>query len=425
MRTPQHSDLIDAERASARILGAAHALGAAPCVLLMFGELTLKRRKRPVFVAALERNLRLAATELSGLDLRRRGSSFLVLAPAEKLAALIEASLGVPGISVVQPALRLEPSVDAAARAAIELLRPLGPGSFAVRARRRDKAFPVRSDEIARIVGAEVQRALGLPVDLGNPDYEVHVDARLHELFVSLDRMRGAGGLPVGMSGRALVLLSGGIDSPVAAYRMMKRGLRCDFIHFSGQPLTGPESAYKAYALVTRLDRYQSGSRLFIVPFGLAQRQLSLSGAGALQVLAQRRLMVRVAAAIAAREGCDALVTGDSLGQVASQTLRNLAVVEAATSLPLLRPLLDRDKSEIIEQAERLGTYEISILPDEDCCTLLAPRRAVTWADPDQLVEIEHRVDVELVVEQLVERARLLEPSADRRPALRPALSLL
>ena len=163
----------------------------------------------------------------------------------------------------------------------------------------------------------------------------------------SVDRLRGAGGLPVGTSGRALVLLSGGIDSPVAAYRMMKRGLRCDFVHFSGQPLTGPESAYKAYALVSQLNRYQGRSRLFVVPFGLAQRLLATSGAGRLQVLAQRRLMVRVGDALARREGCEALVTGDSLGQVASQTLRNLEVVEggldAACPAPAARPRQVRD----------------------------------------------------------------------------------
>ena len=250
-------------------------------------------------------------------------------------------------------------------------------------------------------------------VDLSHPDIELHVDAYARELYVSVDRLRAAGGLPVGTSGRALVLLSGGIDSPVAAYRMMKRGLRCDFVHFSGQPLTGPESAYKAYALVARLNRFQGRSRLFVVPFGIAQRLLASAGAGRLQVLAGRRLMVRVADALARREQCEALITGDSLGQVASQTLRNLEVVEGASTLPLLRPLIDRDKSEIIDEAQRLGTFETSILPDEDCCTLLMPGRAVTWTDPEPLIELERRVDVETVVEQLVERALVLWPRLD------------
>lgn len=389
-------------------------------MLLRFGELALKGRKRPLFAAALERNLRRAATAAGAapIEVGRYGSTLLVSAAPERLAALIAASLDLPGLSVVQPALRVEPSAEVAGRAAVELLRERPGASFAVRSRRRDKRFAVRSVDMARIVGKVVQDELGLAVDLDQPELEVHVDSHLEDVYVSAERMRGAGGLPVGTSGRALVLLSGGIDSPVAAYRMMRRGLRCDFVHFSGQPLTGPESAYKAYALVARLARFQGRSRMFVVPIGLAQRLLASSGAGGLQVLAQRRLMVRVAAALADREGCHALVTGDSLGQVASQTLRNLEVVQGATSRPLLRPLLDRDKEEIIAEAQRLGTYEISILPDEDCCTLLAPRRAVTWANPDSLAEIERRVDVETVVDELVGKARAMWPRLDGQDGL-------
>src|SRR5262249_5240355 len=161
-----------------------------------------------------------------------------------------EITTEMPGLSVVQPALGVEPSIGPATWAAVGLLRGVPGRSFAVRPRRREKSFPVASMEIARLVGAGVQQELGLAVDLTHPDVDLHVDAYAREVFVSVDRLRGAGGLPVGTSGRALVLLSGGIDSPVAAYRMMRRGLRCDFVHFSGQPLTGPESAYKAYALV-------------------------------------------------------------------------------------------------------------------------------------------------------------------------------
>jgi thiamine biosynthesis protein ThiI len=409
-----------AQTAADRLLRAACSARGVPCVLLMFGELALKGRKRASFAAVLERNLRRALRQAGELELQRRGSSFLVLVPADGLAKVLEVATELPGLSVVQPALRVEPVIEDATQAAIELLRGLPGDSFAVRSRRRDKNFPVSSMEVARLVGAAVKDELGLSVELSEPDVELHVEAYERELFVSVDRLRGAGGLPVGTSGRAMVLLSGGIDSPVAAYRMMKRGLRCDFVHFSGQPLTGPESAYKAYALVGRLNRYQGRSRLFVVPFGLAQRLLASSGAGRLQVLAQRRLMVRVGDALARREQCEALVTGDSLGQVASQTLRNLEVVEGAATLPLLRPLLDRDKSEIIEEAQRLGTFETSILPDEDCCTLLAPRRAVTWTDPEPLIELERRVDVETVVERLVEQALVMWPRLER-PTPQPA----
>ena len=407
------------ETVSDRLVRASEPARGVPCLLLMFGELALKGRRRSSFAAVLERNLRRAMRRAGAVELRRRGSSFLAVPTTDGLATALEVALELPGLSVVHPALRIEPDVARACEAAVELMRGLPAGSFAVRARRREKSFPVCSMDIAREVGAAVKDGLGRGVDLSHPDIELHVDAYARELFVAVDRLRAAGGLPVGTSGRALVLLSGGIDSPVAAYRMMKRGLRCDFVHFSGQPLTGPESAYKAYALVARLNRLQGRSRLFLVPFGVTQRLLASSGAGRLQVLAGRRLMVRVADALARREQCEALVTGDSLGQVASQTLRNLEVVEGASTLPLLRPLIDRDKSEIIDEAQRLGTYETSILPDEDCCTLLMSGRAVTWADPEPLIELERRVDVETVVEQLVERALVLWPRIDapRPPA--------
>jgi tRNA uracil 4-sulfurtransferase len=390
-------------------------------VLLKFGELALKGRNRPRFVAGLERNLRRMTADLGPLDVRHRGGVFVVTGEAPQ-EALVERCLALPGVSVVQPALRCERDPAAGADAAVALLRGRPGRTFAIRARRRDKTYPLRSIELARVIGDAVRVRLGLDVDLGDPDLTLHVELDHSELLVSCERLRGAGGLPVGTSGRALVLLSGGLDSPVAAYRMMKRGLRCDFIHFSGRPFTGPESIYKAYALAGRLDRFQGDSRLFVVTFGTAQRRLATAGAGRLQVLSQRRLMVKVASALGQREGADALVTGDSLGQVASQTLPNLAVVEEAAELPLLRPLLDRDKAEIVELAKQLQTYEISILPDEDCCQLFSSRLAVTRGHTDDLRRIERTADAEEMVDELVASAELFRPKLEEHaPALTPA----
>ena len=386
------------------------------CVLLKFGELALKGRNRPLFVSALERNLRRLTAELGPLDVRHRGGVLLVTSKAPE-EELVERCLALPGVSVVQPAVRCERDAAAGADAAVALLRDRPGRTFAVRARRRDKSFPLRSIELARVIGEAVRVRLGLEVDLSRPDLTVHVELDHHELLVSSERLRGAGGLPVGTSGRALVLLSGGLDSPVAAYRMMKRGLRCDFVHFSGRPFTGPESIYKAYALVGRIDRFQGDSRLFVVTFGTAQRRLATAGAGRLQVLSQRRLMVKVASALARREGADALVTGDSLGQVASQTLPNLAVVEEAAELPLLRPLIDRDKAEIVDIARRLGTYDISILPDEDCCKLFSSKLAVTRGHSDDLQRIERAADAAEMVEELAASAELFRPQLERSPS--------
>jgi thiamine biosynthesis protein ThiI len=390
------------------------------CVLLKFGELALKGRNRPVFVAALERNLRRLTADLAPLDVRRRGGMLLLSSKAPQ-EELVDRCLTLPGLSVVQPAVRCERDPAAAADAAVSLLQGRPGRTFAVRAHRRDKSYPLRSIELARVIGDAVRVRLGLEVDLSHPDLTAYVEVDNRELLVSGERLRGAGGLPVGTSGRAMVLLSGGLDSPVAAYRMMKRGLRCDFVHFSGRPFTGPESIYKAYALVGRLDRFQGDSRLFVVSFGPAQRRLATVGAGRLQVLSQRRLMVKVASALGRREGADALVTGDSLGQVASQTLPNLAVVEDAAGLPLLRPLVDRDKAEIVDMARRLGTYEISILPDEDCCQLFSSNLAVTRGHADDLRRIERTADAEEMVEELASSAELFHPELEpRTPALTP-----
>jgi tRNA uracil 4-sulfurtransferase len=379
------------------------------CVLLKFGELALKGRNRPLFVNALERNLRRLTSDLGPLEVRHRGGVFIVTADIPQ-EALVERCVALPGVSVVQPAVRCERDPAAAADAAVALLRGRPGRTFAIRARRRDKRFPLRSVELARVIGDAVRVRLGLEVDLSDPDLELHVEVDSKELLVSSERLRGAGGLPVGSSGRALVLLSGGLDSPVAAYRMMKRGLRCDFVHFSGRPFTGPESIYKAYALAARLDRFQGDSRLFVISFGTAQRRLATAGAGRLQVLSQRRLMVKVASALGRRERAEALVTGDSLGQVASQTLPNLAVVEEAAELPLLRPLIDQDKQEIVDVAKRLGTYEISVLPDEDCCQLFSSKLAVTRGQPDELRQIERTADIEELVDSLVGTAELHHP---------------
>jgi tRNA uracil 4-sulfurtransferase len=387
-----------------------------PCVLLKFGELALKGRNRPLFVEALERNLRRAGEGLGPLEVRHRGGVFVVTG-GEPQDELVRRCLALPGVSVVQPGLRCERDPTAAVDAAVELLRERPGRTFAVRARRRDKRFALRSIELARLIGDAVRVRLGLEVDLSNPDLELFVEVDHRELLVSAERLRGAGGLPVGSSGRALVLLSGGLDSPVAAYRMMKRGLHCDFVHFSGRPFTGTDSIYKAYALVGRLDRFQGLSRLYVVTFGPAQRRLATAGAGRLQVLSQRRLMVRVASALGQRTGASALVTGDSLGQVASQTLPNLAVVEEAAEVPLLRPLIDRDKAEIVDMARALGTYEISILPDEDCCQLFSSRLAVTRGHSDDLRRIERTADIEELVDELAASAELFRPRLEEREA--------
>src|SRR5215210_5691585 len=380
------------------------------CVLLKYGEIVLRGRNRWRFYAQLQRNVKRSFRGLGPLETRQRGGVLAILGPEAQADELVARALDVIGVNLVHPARVLDKTPDAAAEAAIELLRERPARTFAVRARRRDKQWPLTSHELATVVGRAVQAELALAVDLDSPDVEIHLEVDRSEIFAYTDKLPGRGGLPVGTSGRALVLLSGGIDSPVAAFRMLKRGLRCDFVHFSGRPFTGPESIYKTYAHVARLNRFQGGSRLYVVPFGHAQRELATAGAGRLQVLAQRRLMVRVAGALAGREGAQALVTGDSLGQVSSQTLHNLGVVEDVSPLPLLRPLLGWDKAEIVQEAEAIGTLEVSNLPAEDCCTLFASPLAETRGDRRRLAELERRLELDALVAGLVDAAELVRP---------------
>ncbi|MGI8445859.1 MAG: tRNA uracil 4-sulfurtransferase ThiI, partial [Streptosporangiaceae bacterium] len=315
----------------------------------------------------------------------------------------------VMGIARVCRAARVAKDPEAAIGAAVALAAGRS-GSFAVRARRRDKRFPLTSAQLAREIGSRVQRAYGYPVNLSRPDLTIVVEVDQREVFVYTDGAPGQGGLPVGMSGRALVLMSGGIDSPVAAYRMMRRGLRCDFLHFSGMPLTGPESVYKAYGLMYQLDRFQCDSRMYVVAFGKTQQRLASSGASRLQIVAQRRLMLKTGEVLARRLGAEALVTGDSLGQVSSQTLANLTALDDAVSLPVLRPLIGHDKIEIIGEARRIRTLALSELPDQDCCTLLTPRQVEIRARIDDLHRIEARLDAGDLAEELAAIAQEYRP---------------
>ena len=390
-----------------------------PCVLLKLGEIVLKGRNRQQFERLLHENIRRAVRDL-GLQIRvwqREGVIVVrvVGAVAGDLVAesavdmVAERLTYVMGVARVCRAVRVAKDPEAAITAAVALAAGRQ-GSFAVRARRRDKRFPVTSAELAVQIGRRIQQEYGYPVNLRTPDTTVFVEVDQREVFVFTEGWQGQGGLPVGMSGRALVLMSGGIDSPVAAYRMMRRGLRCSFLHFSGMPLTGPESVYKAYGLARQLDRYQGDSRLFVVAFGNAQRRLASSGAGRLQIVAQRRLMLKTGAALARRMRAAALVTGDSLGQVSSQTLTNITALDDAVPLPILRPLIGLDKTEIMAEARKIATLSISELPDQDCCSLLTPRQVETRAKIADLRRIEARLDADDLAQELAQSAQEHRP---------------
>jgi len=274
--------------------------------------------------------------------------------------------------------------------------------NFRVLARRADKRFPIPSPDIERRIGRDVQVATGWPVNLSHPAFVIRVEVLTRDAFFFFDRVPGSGGLPVGTGGRVMTLLSGGIDSPVAAWRLIRRGCRSHLVHFHSYPILTRTSQDKVREISRLLARHQLRSRLYLVPFGPIQQQVVVSVPPPLRVVIYRRLMLRIAEQLATTSGAHALVTGDSVGQVASQTIDNLAVVGSVATMPVLRPLVGMNKEEITIDAQRIGTYLTSIIPDEDCCTLFTPRYPSTRASKTAVEAAEAELDVTALVEQAV-----------------------
>jgi thiamine biosynthesis protein ThiI len=299
--------------------------------------------------------------------------------------------------------------VDAIAAQILDDLGERCVSTFRVSAKRADKRFPLTSPELEREVGGRIKEARGWTVNLAKPELTIHVEALTEEAFYYFDKEPGAGGLPAGTSGRVACLLSGGIDSPVAAWRLMRRGCRVTFVHFHSYPILSRASQEKARELVALLTKFQYDSRLFLVPFGEIQQRVVLAVAPPLRVVIYRRLMMRIAEAIARRSRAQALVTGEVVGQVASQTLENLSAINAVVRMPVLRPLVGLDKDEITAEAQRLGTFPISIIPDQDCCTLFTPRHPATKARMPDVERAEAGLPIEDIVNEALAAAVLEE----------------
>jgi tRNA uracil 4-sulfurtransferase len=386
-----------------------------------YHEIALKGGNQWRFVNQVKNNLRHLLGDYRLGKMRSIGPRLMVPLPDELSdeVAIERARLvfGLQNFSLSYPA---ERDIGAISREAIARARGITPRSFCVRAKREDKRFPMTSPEIDREVGGAVIDALGFKVDLHHPELTISIEVMQDAAYVSAGKLPGPGGLPVGVTGRGLALLSGGIDSPVAAYRMMKRGLRLDYVHFHGQPLVSAASQEKALELGAHLVRYQGQATLMMVPFGILQREIVTHTLRPLRVVLYRRFMLRIANALAAPVDARVLVTGESLGQVASQTLENMTVIEKASALPILRPLVGMDKNEIIDQARALGTFETSILPDQDCCTLFVPAHPETHARLAEVEAAESRFDIERMVADAVratEVARLSFPPRADAPA--------
>ncbi len=359
-------------------------------IVVHYQEIALKGKNRPWFIGRLVRNVRNATADLDVPHVRPlMGRIEVVLGPAatyDEVARRLERVFGIANFS---KAGRVEPDIDRIAAAILGDLGDRHPASFRVSVKRGDKTFPMTSPEAEREIGGRIKSARGWRVDLDEPALTIHVEILRGEAFYLFGKQPGAGGLPTGVSGRVACLLSGGIDSPVAAYRLMRRGCQALLVHFHSYPFLSQASQEKVREIAEVLTAYQQRTRLQMVAFGEIQRQVVLSVPPPLRVVIYRRFMLRIAEQLARRWSAGALVTGEVIGQVASQTLENLSLIGSVVRLPVLRPLVGNDKEEITREAERLGTYPISIIPDQDCCQLFTPRHPATRAAADEVERAE------------------------------------
>jgi tRNA uracil 4-sulfurtransferase len=365
-----------------------------------YHEIGLKGRNRQYFEETLVRNLRRALEGTGYKNVQRNyGRVLIELGPAADSEEIIARVTRIFGIAYVGAGVQVEPDIEALKQVSLELLEAEPFTTFAIRARRQNSRIDLKSNEINIQVGAHVQSVIDAPVDLSDPDATVWLEMFDDTVVAFRRRVRGPGGLPVGVSGKLLALLSGGIDSPVAAWKMARRGATIDFVHFHGQPFTDPSSVRQAQELVEVLARYQLRAKLHLIPLADAQREIVTHAPSSMRVVLYRRTMMRIASALATEIGAKGLITGDSLGQVASQTIENIGTVDAAIpGTEILRPLIGDDKQEIIDLAIKIGTYDISTRKHQDCCVLFGPRDPATRATVRSAEKGEAELDIDTLV---------------------------
>lgn len=375
-------------------------------ILIKNGELVLKGLNRRTFEDIMIKNIKRKLSSLGTFDISRAQST-IVITPKDDSFDMNEAVERVGtvfGISAYNRAAVCEKDIEVIKKIACEYLADAlsGVSTFKVEAKRSDKKFPLKSPEICCEVGGALLEAFPhLSVDVHEPEQVVTVEIRDRDAFIRAGQLRGAGGMPVSSAGRAAIMISGGIDSPVAAYLMARRGLELNAIHFASPPYTSPRAELKVRQLLEKVARYSGTIRLGIVPFTEIQEQIAQNCPEEYFTLIMRRMMLRIAQKLARDRGCGALITGESLGQVASQTLPALSVVDTLAEMPVLRPLIGMDKEDIIAVSRKIDTFEISIQPYEDCCTVFTPRHPRTRPTIEQCEKAEQA----LAVDELIERA--------------------
>jgi len=379
-------------------------------ILIHYSEIGLKKGNRAYFEKKLASNIKKALKDVEFDELKRDYGRFLLYlnenSPADVIIDRLKNVMGIAHFSLAYPG---SDNIDELKEQIFERIKEKEFSTFCVRTRRSDKQFPMTSPEINRIVGARIHEALHKPVDLKNPELTCHIEIYNKQLFFYFDRVPGKRGLPVGGSGRVVSLLSAGIDSPVSSYLMMKRGARVIFVHFHSFPLTNKASYHNAIKLAKTLTKYQYQTLVYLFPLIPIQEKIILNSPMKLRLILYRRMMLRLAEMVARKERARALITGESLGQVASQTLENIAAISESVSMPILRPLIGMDKEEIIAQARKIDTFDISTEPFDDCCSYMVPDNPETKAKPHEVRHAEEQLgDWKQTLEEIFKQAEVV-----------------
>lgn len=373
-------------------------------LLVRYGEVFLKGANRPHFLKIMTDNIKRAVKPIGGHVWL--SDSRVYVSDVADMDECVRRVRKVFGLYSVSPAIECEKDLDEIGAQCVELMRGKS-GTFKVFGKRSDKKFPMNSLELAAELGGRVLESNpDLTVDIHSPQIKLRVEIR-DKCYICCDEIMAVGGLPMGTGGRAALLLSGGIDSPVAGYNMMKRGVRVCAIHFQSPPYTGELAKDKVMRLARELGEYAGGMRVYLVPFTKCQLEIHEKCPEGLGTLITRRFMMRIANDLAKQYGAQALITGESLGQVASQTMDALVCTDAVVDMPVFRPLIGMDKTEIMDIAKRIGTYETSILPYEDCCTVFTPRHPITKPKLNTMPQAESKLDIDALVREAVENTEM------------------
>ena len=369
-------------------------------IMIRYGELSTKGKNKGTFIRVLYENIKHSLRNFPNLSFESRYDHIYIYLNGEDYQPIIDKLKEVSGIHAMSLVYRLDKDIEVVKQSALEIVKLESGKTFKVNAKRGDKKFPIHSEQIVRSVAPIILKNTDLKVDVHNPDISINIEIREEAAYIYTKTFLGAGGYPLGVGGKSMHMLSGGIDSPVAAYLMMKRGVKIECIHFSSPPYTNVGVIYKLEDLLKKLNNYQAEIKLHIVPFTKIQEAIYDHAPESYCITIMRRMMYRLADRLASRRSCPVISTGESVGQVASQTLQSIHVINEVTNTPIIRPCACMDKLDIIDLSRKIDTYEISIRPYEDCCTIFTPKNPKTAPDLLMAKKYEESFDYESLIQE-------------------------